>query len=137
MTIYFAGAIRGSREGLKNYQAIIEMLRRYGEVLTEHVGYDDIDVKEGDAADTDIYDRDMSWLKECEFFVADVTYPSLGVGYEVAQAEMLQKKILCLFHTSTNRHLTAMIAGNQALTVKTYSTVEEVKSILNAFLVEG
>jgi hypothetical protein len=28
-----------------------------------------------------IYERDMGWLRECDAVVAEVTQPSLGVGY--------------------------------------------------------
>jgi hypothetical protein len=38
MKIYFAGAIRGGRDDHALHLQIIERLREYGEVLTEHVG---------------------------------------------------------------------------------------------------
>ena len=38
VTIYFAGSIRGGRGDQAIYEEIIDRLRRYGTVLTEHVG---------------------------------------------------------------------------------------------------
>ncbi len=38
MKIYFAGSIRGGRDDAEIYSGIIELLKRYGDVLTEHVG---------------------------------------------------------------------------------------------------
>ena len=38
MKIYFAGAIRAGRDNQEIYQQIIERLRKYGKVLTEHIG---------------------------------------------------------------------------------------------------
>ena len=38
MKIYFAGSIRGGRNDVDLYLQIIEHLKQYGEVLTEHVG---------------------------------------------------------------------------------------------------
>ena len=44
MKIYFAGAIRGGREDQQLYLEIINYLKQYGEVLTEHVGDDSINI---------------------------------------------------------------------------------------------
>lgn len=38
MKIYFAGAIRAGLDDVTIYKALIERLRAFGEVLTEHVG---------------------------------------------------------------------------------------------------
>jgi len=37
MKIYFAGAIRGGRDDVALYLELVELLRPYGTVLTEHV----------------------------------------------------------------------------------------------------
>ena len=36
--IYFCGSIRGGKQDTLLYRRIIEQLKQYGEVLTEHVG---------------------------------------------------------------------------------------------------
>lgn len=36
--IYFCGSIRGGRDDAALYKRIIDQLRDYGEVLTEHIG---------------------------------------------------------------------------------------------------
>ena len=38
MKIYFAGSIRGGRQDAALYEQIIQYLKTFGEVLTEHVG---------------------------------------------------------------------------------------------------
>ena len=38
MKIYFAASIRGGRDDWATYVRIVEQLRRFGVVLTEHVG---------------------------------------------------------------------------------------------------
>lgn len=43
MKIYFCGSIRGGRQDADIYMKIIDQLKSYGEVLTEHVGYISID----------------------------------------------------------------------------------------------
>ena len=72
-----------------------------------------------------IYDRDMAWLRECDAVVSEVTQPSLGVGYELGQAEAFGKPVLCLFRTTAGRSLSAMIRGNTTFTSKDYATLED------------
>ena len=43
--IYFAGSIRGGRDDAALYGRIIEKLKTYGTVFTEHVGKKDINVE--------------------------------------------------------------------------------------------
>lgn len=43
--------------------------------------------------------------------VAEVTQPSLGVGYELGRAIALNKPVLCLFRPQSGRVLSAMIRG--------------------------
>lgn len=40
----------------------------------------------------DIFDRDVKWPNESDLIVAEVSIPSLGIGYELGLAERLGKK---------------------------------------------
>ncbi|XP_061083625.1 2'-deoxynucleoside 5'-phosphate N-hydrolase 1 isoform X1 [Conger conger] len=114
MRIYFCGSIRGGRQDLLLYQRIVEKLQTYGKVLTEHVSHGDISEKDEGAElkdDRAIHDRDMDWLVTADVIVAEVTQPSLGVGYELGRAVAMHKKIFCLFRPSSGRVLSAMIRG--------------------------
>lgn len=46
-SIYFCGSIRGGREDAALYRRIIDQLKEYGDVLTEHI------------ADADVLDKDQ------------------------------------------------------------------------------
>ena len=41
----------------------------------------------------EIYRRDIQWISECDMVIAEVTNPSLGVGYEMAYAESINKTV--------------------------------------------
>ena len=101
--VYFAGAIRGTREKANEYKKIGDFIEEYAEILDKHV------------VDPDIV-------------FAEVTMPSLGVGYEIAYAEKLGKKIVCLCHEGVN--LSAMIHGNNNLEVIFYNDVEELWDVV-------
>ena len=134
MKIYFAGSIRGGRDDAALYRQVIALLKRYGEVLTEHVGDAGLPrAGEDGPSDEAIYERDMAWLAEADVVIAEVTIPSHGVGYEIAQAEALGKPVLGLHRRGTGRRLSAMLAGNPALRCETYDSVEELRPILKRF----
>jgi 2'-deoxynucleoside 5'-phosphate N-hydrolase len=133
MNIYFAGAIRGGREDVALYFAIIELLGEYGEVLTEHIGNAELTGLGEIDDDRKIHDRDLAWLKEAEYLVAEVTTPSLGVGYEIGKATEWGKPTLCLYRPGAGRALSAMIAGCGGTTVREYRSVEELKTVFDDF----
>uniref|UniRef100_A0A3P9PES6 Uncharacterized protein n=1 Tax=Poecilia reticulata TaxID=8081 RepID=A0A3P9PES6_POERE len=68
--------------------------------------------------------------------VAEVTQPSLGVGYELGRAaDMKEKKVLCLFRPSSGRALSAMIRGaadGRRLQVVDYSE-DQLEAVLDRF----
>lgn len=134
MKIYFAGSIRGGRQDAALYGRIVRLLKETGEVLTEHVGEEDIGRAERSLTDEEIYRRDMSWLEEADVLIAEVTIPSHGVGYEIAQAEDLGKSILCLHRPEAERPLSALIAGNPNIAREAYERFEELRPIIQDFL---
>ena len=134
MKIYFAGAIRGGREDAQLYKDIIAFLSEKGQVLTEHVGNMDLCWKgETFRNDKNIFNRDIEWLKSANVVVAEVTTPSLGVGYELGIAEKLKKPVLCLYRPSTGKRLSAMIKGNNQLSIWEYHNITEAQSCIDAF----
>ncbi|MDO8530189.1 MAG: nucleoside 2-deoxyribosyltransferase [bacterium] len=136
MKIYFAGSIRGGRDDKELYLQIIELLSKYGTVLTEHIGDKEL-THMGEISNTVefIYNRDMVWLNESDVVVAEVTTPSLGVGYELSKAEG-QKKILCLFREQQGKSLSAMVAGNKNMKVEVYKDLSDIEKILENFFKE-
>ena len=134
MKIYFCGSIRGGRQLASNYEKLIAMLGIYGGVLTEHLGSNEIiENKDRVLTDKEIHDRDLQWVRESDVVVADVTVPSLGVGYEIGKAIEMGKPVLCLFNTSLNYTLSAMIAGSDEVLNYSYKNPEELGRILDQF----
>ena len=132
--IYFAGAIRGGRDDQALYLAIIEQLSSYGRVLTEHIGDAQLDAQgESAITDRDIHDRDLAWLKAADYLVAEVTAPSLGVGYEIGKATEWGMPVLCLFRPDQGRALSAMIGGGSGVTVREYRSAAELTATFVEF----
>jgi 2'-deoxynucleoside 5'-phosphate N-hydrolase len=130
VTIYFAGSIRGGRGDQAIYEDIIGRLRQYGTVVTEHVGDADVSLGGENAPDSAIHDRDLDWLRSADVLVAEVTTPSLGVGYEIGRAVEWGKRVICLYRPIEGKRLSGMIAGCHDLVVHEYSQAADVDRIL-------
>ena len=133
MKIYFSGSIRGGRDHDEFYELIINEISKQGEVLSEFVGdrsltsYGTLNM-----TNSDIYSRDVSLIKEADIVIADITVPSLGVGYEIGYAERMNKKIYCLYNQNQieDKRISAMIAGNPNCTIFVYKNKEEISEII-------
>jgi nucleoside 2-deoxyribosyltransferase len=133
MKIYFAGSIRGGRADQEIYADIISLLKKYGEVLTEHVGSPEVlSIGELHLSDKQIFERDSNYMEECEAVIAEVTTPSLGVGYEIGRMEG-KKPILCFFRTQEGKRLSAMFAGNDKLKIVSYGSLSDIETALKEF----
>jgi nucleoside 2-deoxyribosyltransferase len=135
MTIYFAASISGGRGDQAIYEQIIEMLRQHGTVLTEHFGNVSLTAAGEAMPDGEIHDRDLEWLRSADVLVAEVTTPSLGVGYEIGRAVEWGKRVVCLYRPSPRRRLSGMIAGCAGVKVCTYQHVGELSDVLVSALI--
>ncbi|XP_078001031.1 putative 2'-deoxynucleoside 5'-phosphate N-hydrolase 1 [Glandiceps talaboti] len=107
--IIFCGSIRGGRQDSALYAKIIEELKAYGNVLSDHVGSNQ--PEQADADDKSIREKDLKLMDAADVVVTEVTQPSLGVGYDIGRAEMKNKKLLCLFRPSSGRQLSGIVRG--------------------------
>ncbi len=133
VSIYFCGSIRGGRSDQELYADLIKYLQSFGTVLTAHVGEKDL-LTDHNLSSREIYIRDMKYLDEADIIVAEVSIPSLGVGYEIARAVDLGKRILCLSQLKRNQNLSALISGCPDLQIVVYSNIEEAKTAIDQFL---
>ncbi|XP_056266811.1 2'-deoxynucleoside 5'-phosphate N-hydrolase 1 isoform X2 [Pseudoliparis swirei] len=156
MKVYFCGSIRGGRDDVHVYRRIVHALQSYGSVLTEHVSSSEISERGEAGGDRAVHHRDVDWLRQsdgesdtdqcsdqestltsdlCLVVVAEVTQPSLGVGYELGRAVAMETKVLCLFRPASGRSLSAMIRGAEdgdRFVVKDYRE-DEVENVLEEF----
>ncbi|CAN7723128.1 nucleoside 2-deoxyribosyltransferase [Rhizobium rhizogenes] len=136
--IYFAGSIRGGRKDVELYSRIIGRLKRYGDVLTEHVGDYSLSVEgQKQLPDRYICQRDLQWLRSSQLVVAEVTVPSLGVGYEIAAAVERKIPVIALFRTTEGTQLSAMVRGSDGIFVFDYSDIDVALSNLDYIMEEG
>lgn len=133
MKIYFAGAIRGGRQKVHDYAKMVEQFEKYGgKVLTKHVADPELSINGEDLSLKEIYERDIAWLRECDIVFADITIASLGVGYEIAYAEKLGKKIYAVYEKDAN--VSGFLRGNENIEFLAYNNMNEVISKINEII---
>jgi 2'-deoxynucleoside 5'-phosphate N-hydrolase len=115
LRVYLAASMRGGGDGkgwghLKELALIIAAL---GHVPMNEVCEDKAPkVKVSGKGDDYLYNRDMAWLELADCLIAEVTYPSLGVGYEIAAAIREQKIPVLALYQKNAPELSAMLNGN-------------------------
>ena len=137
MKIYFSCSLTGGREYEQIYGVIVDhLLARGHEVLTEHLARPEIMDLEVMVDPEEVYQRDVTWLDECDAVVAEVSTPSHGVGYEIAHALNQGKPVLCCYQRGVP--VSKMITGNKSetLVVRTYEQEDQAVEIVDMFLVD-
>jgi nucleoside 2-deoxyribosyltransferase len=114
------------------YRYICDFLDQMGfDVTSLHVIDEDINETESKMTEQEIYGRDMNLLKISDCLIAEVTVPSIGVGYEICRALGLGLPVLCLHDPEAN--VSAMILGNPEINVEEYTGQEHLENILREF----
>ncbi len=134
MNIYCAGPIKGDVSYQKYYDEIIAHINSLGltalsELNKEFSGKKSLTAKE-------IFNRDISWLKISDLIIAEVSGPSLGVGFEIAFGlYQLKIPVLALYNKKVKK-VSAMITGcnSKLLTVIGYTNTSDLKNSISTFI---
>ena len=135
MNIYFSCSITGGREDQEDYSEIVRFLLDLGhQVPTAHLASPDLEKLETRSEPEDIYTRDITWVRECDVLIAEVSTPSHGVGYEIAEAVNLGKPVLCLYRDG--KKVSKMITGNTEpnISINSYDSVNQIRALISQFL---
>jgi nucleoside 2-deoxyribosyltransferase len=113
-TIYFSGAISGGRADVALYRRIVEVLEAEGyRVLAGAVAAEHVSAGGETLHPPGICARDLAWLDESDLVVAEVSVPSLGVGYEIAYATRTRRiPVIALYRKAFTQRCSAMISGD-------------------------
>ncbi len=132
--VYFACSIRGGRDDADTYSDLVAVIKKYAEVLTEVFADKELTTAGSAGPSGDIWSKDIRWIGQADALIAEVTKPSLGVGYEIARAEKMSKPVLCLFRPEGERKLSAMIDGSPGATVFEYIDMTSAEHAISTFL---
>ncbi len=133
--IYFACSIRGGRDDAEVYAQLVEHIKSKAQVLSEIFADGKLTAQGSKGSSRAIHDKDLAWVREADAVIAEVTNPSLGVGYEIAMAEQWGKPVLALFRDDGTRRLSAMIDGSPDTQVVYYRGIEEACGAIDRFII--
>ena len=134
MKVYCAGAIRGDTQFQKSFHRSIQIVEELGHTVLSELA----STYSGESlrVDSEIFQRDIGWLDQSEIMIAEISGPSLGVGYEIAYALYVRKiPVLAIFH-STKAFISAMITGNShpLLNLERYHSIDDLRGIIENFM---
>jgi len=134
MIIYCAGPIRGNDTYKESLKKIIEYIEVLGNtVLSEFSAKFSSTIP---LTDKQIYKRDLKWIDGSKCMIAEISAPSLGVGFEISYAVFQRKLPVLAVYNSDVQQISAMILGcdSPLLTIQKYRDEEEMKKIIKAYL---
>ena len=134
MKIYVSGSIYGGRQKIETYKKMIEALEGYGEVLDKEIIDEDVIKKESLQSDNEIFENLVERLKSADLVFAEVTVPSLGVGYELGCADGLGKRIIAIYDMNEIDKVSTMIRGNKNIKLIGYHNISEIVDKLGEIL---
>ena len=136
MNIYVSGSIYGGTQKIDIYKILIEELEKYGEVLDKQIADPNTIANEVYQKDEDIFNDLEEKLIIADVLIAEVSIPSLGVGYELGFADKLNKKIIAIYDQNYTSKVTTMIRGNKRINLIPYQRIEEITNNLDKLLFE-
>ena len=134
MIIYCAGPIRGDVTHQDSFKKIIEFVESLGHsVLTEFSTKFSSTIP---LTDKQIYKRDLKWIDGSKCMIAEISGPSLGVGFEISYAIFKRKLSVLALHSSDSQNISAMILGCDLplLTVQKYRDTDDMKLKIKNFI---
>lgn len=100
MTIYFTASIVGKKWYLAHYQQIISLLQARGHtVISDHImdtSKSRMNLESRDEV-ASFQEQLDTWISTCDFVIAEVSHPSISVGYEISLALQRRKPVLILY----------------------------------------
>lgn len=134
--VYFACSIRGGRDDAETYKLLVNKIKKYAHVLSEVFADQNLTASGMNKSSGDIWSNDIKWIGQADAIIAEVTNPSLGVGYEIAKAEKMNKPILCLYRSTPDKKLSAMIHGSPHASVFEYENIGSAEHAISNFIGE-
>lgn len=104
MKIFFTASLRAKQSGFeKTIDAICGVIASHHELYAKHILDQNLDEVRQWSFNKKLryYNEAYKEIKRCDLFVAEVTYPSANVGYEIALALDAEKPVI-LLHQNHN-----------------------------------
>lgn len=134
MIVYCAAPIKGDQKFHNYCLDIIKQVSSLG-----HTALSELNSEFKPAiplTDSEIFSRDIKWIDKSEIVIAEVSGPSLGVGFEIAYSIYKKKINVLALVNSEAQDVSAMVTGchSELLTIKKYADTEDLKKSVSVFI---
>ena len=134
MIVYCAAPIKGDQK-FHNY--CLDIIRQVSSL--GHTALSELNSEFKPAiplTDSEIFSRDIKWIDKSEIVIAEVSGPSLGVGFEIAYSIYKKKMNVLALVNSEAVDVSAMVTGchSELLTIKKYADTEDLKKSVSVFI---
>ena len=134
MNVYFGFTVAGDRSAIDTARKVVRLLEQMGhKVLTRHLVEENAWEADRRISAQQVYRRDMAWLEECDFFIAEVSGSSFGLGFEAGYLlGATNKRVILLYQRELEQRVSLLISGNshRNCTIVPYASVEEVEKFI-------
>jgi hypothetical protein len=100
MKLFYNASLTGKKLFLREYEAIYAVIKETEKITMLHspvlVGTPEKVVAETISQASAYFKKLQGWIKEADVCVFEASYPSMGVGYEIAMAMQLGKSVIVL-----------------------------------------
>lgn len=135
MNIFFTGSVRGGRANQPRFALIVKALSERGTVASQYVADKALSqFGETQLSGKEIRDREMAAMEAADVVVAEVTAPSLGVGYLIARATAAGKKVVALYCGDSLDKLSGIVKGDDRVEIHAYRSAEDIGKALDQAL---
>ena len=134
MIVYCAAPIKGDQKFHNYCLDIIKQVSSLG-----HTALSELNSEFKPAiplTDSEIFSRDIKWIDKSEIVIAEVSGPSLGVGFEIAYSIYKKKMNVLALVNSEAQDVSAMVTGchSELITIKKYADTEDLKKSVSVFI---
>lgn len=124
MKIYLAHSLTQAPEEFKT-----EMLELKAKLNAKHEILDYLGLTAGTAED--VFNHDVNCVKDCDLLLAEVSYPAIGLGFEIATALQSGKKVLAVAKESSKVSRLVLGINDTRYRFARYREAEEILKLLD------
>ncbi|MCL4417288.1 MAG: ribbon-helix-helix domain-containing protein [Actinobacteria bacterium] len=135
MIVYFTASIVGKKRYLSNYLKIIDIIKnKRFSIISDHIiNTTETQIHLETKEERLKFNKQLEgWISSCDFMIAETSFPSISVGYEISFAQKLGKPVLILYSEGRAPSLLALNKDEKLICEK--YTSETLQDIIDDFI---
>ncbi len=135
MKVYFTASLAAKDQYIKNYEAIVQYLKnQHIQVISDHILNKTEKLINSESREDRLkfHKQLENWIHTCDCMIAETSFPSISVGYEISLALKVGKPVLVIYSKGDPPSLLAY-HNDEKLMCERYS-ITNYSEVLDSFL---